>query len=133
MAKLSVPIFWRVRKHIYTLEGKKCLECGKVHYPPKSICPYCGSSRLVEYYPPRRGRLLSWTKLYETCDDRSAQRPVYIGWMQFGEMNVVLPITDVYDEGLLKPGIEVELVFRKHIEDSDTGVIYYGLKARPVL
>jgi len=133
MAKLSIPIFWRVRKHLYTLEGRKCLECGRTHFPPKSSCPYCGSTKLIEYYPPKKGKLLVWTKLYETCDDRSAYRPIYIGLLQLGELRVVLPLTDIYDEGKLKPGIDVELVLRRYVEDGDTGLIYYGLKARPII
>lgn len=131
MARLSVSIHWRVRKYLYTLESRKCLNCGKAHFPPKSVCPYCGSGKLVEYYPPRNGKLLSWTKLYETGDDRSLYRPIYIGWIQLGEVKVLLPLTDIYDESLLKPGLNVELVLRKYVEDSDTGIIYYGLKARP--
>jgi len=132
MAKLSIPIYWRVRKSLYTLEGKKCLSCGRAHFPPKSTCPFCGSNKLIEYYPPNRGRLISWTKLYETCDDRSSQRPLYVGLVQLGEVSVVLPLTDVVDDSALQPGAEVELVFRRYVEDGESGLIYYGLKARPV-
>lgn len=131
MARLSISIFWRNKNALYTLEGKKCSTCGRAHFPPKDVCPYCGSRELVEYRAPSSGILLSWTKLYEVGDDRIQHRPVYIGLVRLGEMTVELPLTDITDESVLKEGIEVELVLRKYVEDWQTGLIYYGQKARP--
>lgn len=132
MARISVPAYWRVRRALYTLEGRECLNCGKAHFPPRSRCPYCGSERLSVYVPPRVGKLITWTKLYEVGDDKVHHRPLYIGLVELGNLRVTLPLADVDSDDDLKPGTEVRLVLRRLAEDGEAGIICYGLKAKPM-
>ena len=133
MRPLSISRFWRYRKTHYRLAGKKCLRCGRAFYPPKRTCPYCGSTDLDNYEPPSRGEIITWTKLYETGSHHTQYRPLYLALVKLGEMTVLLQITDVTDENKqLYKGAPVELVFRKLKEDGNYGLIYYGLKARPL-
>lgn len=133
MDKLSISRFWRLRKEHYNLIGKKCLSCGYVFYPPKHSCPHCGSKALEDYVPPSEGKLITYTKLYEVPENYNERKPLYLGIARFGEMNVLIELTDIGDEGILKEGLKLELVLRKIKEDGDYGLIYYGLKARPIL
>jgi uncharacterized OB-fold protein len=130
MEKLSISRFWRKRDDHYTLKGKRCRKCGRVFYPPKHRCPYCGSKDLEDYIPPREGELLHWTKLYNVGRGYTWQKPLYLGIVKLGELLVYTQITDVDDEQKLHEGAKVETVFRKVTEDGNYGLIYYGLKVR---
>ncbi|AFH42311.1 Zn-ribbon domain-containing OB-fold protein [Fervidicoccus fontis] len=133
MEKLSISKFWRKKSQYYNLVGKRCKKCGYVFYPPKHVCPKCNSSDLEDYFPPETGTLISFTKLYETPNTYKSQKPIYLGIIKFGEINVLTQIVDVQNEDELKPGITVERVFRKINEDGNYGLIYYGIKVRPVV
>lgn len=122
---------WRLRETHYSLVGRRCASCGRAFYPPKHVCPYCGSRDLVEYRPPKRGFIIYWTKLYDVGEEHLDKRPVYIALVQLGEVRVVLQLTDVTSDSDLKERREVELVFRKLVEDGEHGIIHYGVKARP--
>ena len=44
----------------------RCLDCGKLHYPPGPVCPHCLSSNL-EWQPiSGRGTILSWVIYHRT-------------------------------------------------------------------
>lgn len=133
MDRLSISRFWRIRDNHYRLVGKKCMRCGRAFYPPKRTCPHCGSINLENYEAPSKGRLISWTKLYDVGSEQEIYKPLYFGLMVFGELKVMLPLTDVTDEKSLKQDTEVELVFRRIKEDGEHGLIYYGIKARPAI
>ncbi len=132
MEKLSISRFWRKRTEHYTFVGRRCKNCGKTFYPPKHRCPYCGSSQLEEYVPPNRGKLISWTKLYEVPSGYDQYKPIYLALVQLGELRILTQLTDIVNEDKLKPGMEVETVLRRVTEDGNYGLIYYGLKVRPV-
>jgi len=34
---------WRLRSQMYRMVGERCC-CGKIIFPPRDICPECGSS-----------------------------------------------------------------------------------------
>jgi uncharacterized OB-fold protein len=41
---MGVPQNWRVRKQRYLLMGEICLNCGYKLFPPRDVCPECGTS-----------------------------------------------------------------------------------------
>ena len=43
------------------LKLQKCLECGKVHFPPSPGCPYCGSTDHEWVRISGKGKVYSWT------------------------------------------------------------------------
>ena len=40
--RMQIPRFWRLRNQRLRLEGSNCGGCGKLHYPPRLVCPDCG-------------------------------------------------------------------------------------------
>ncbi|MCE4608134.1 MAG: Zn-ribbon domain-containing OB-fold protein [Caldisphaeraceae archaeon] len=130
---LSISRFWRKKVSVYRLYGSRCKACGKVHYPPKKACPYCGSRDLELIELPKRGKLLSYTTIYAVPEGARPKSPVYFGLIDLGITKVVAELTDVADKNSLKEGIEVEAVLRRTREDRDSGLIYYLLKFRPVM
>ncbi|MEM0112591.1 MAG: Zn-ribbon domain-containing OB-fold protein [Fervidicoccaceae archaeon] len=131
MERLSISRFWRNRLVHYTFSYSKCKKCGNAMFPPKHTCSKCGSRDVDILTPPREGKLISWTKLYEVPIGFVNERPIYLGLVQLGEIKVMAQIVDVLNDQELKEGIEVEAVFRRVKEDGSTGLIYYALKFRP--
>ncbi|MGC9186080.1 MAG: Zn-ribbon domain-containing OB-fold protein [Fervidicoccaceae archaeon] len=130
MERLSISRFWRIKDLHYTFAYSKCKKCGHAFYPPKHVCPKCGSRELELTIPPREGELLSWTKLYEVAPYFENEKPLYLGLVKLGEVKIMAQIVDVFDESLLKEGARVETVFRKVKEDGNSGLIYYAMKFR---
>ena len=120
---------WRGRRARYRLLGGRCGSCGRVHYPPRERCPYCGGG-VEEGEMPRAGKLISYTILYSVEDSDRGESPVIVGLVDLGVARVVSEIVDA-EPGLLKSGMKVEAVFRRLYVDGPTGVIVYGVKFRP--
>lgn len=37
---------WRLREQYLWMKPSNCLECGRIHFPPRRICPDCGYDRI---------------------------------------------------------------------------------------
>ncbi len=126
----SVPIFWRNIQQYYRLSASRCRQCGAVHFPQKMRCT-CGSSDMELVELPRKGTLVEYTVVHQTSPQYEKQRPLIIGVVDLSGVRVVGQVVDA-DAQKLKPGTEVELVYRRYFADGKHGVIYYGYKFRPV-
>ena len=130
---ISPARVWRDRVPRYRLVGAQCRRCGRRHYPPKPVCPYCGSRELEPVELPRTGVLESYTVVYQTGEGERERTPVYVGLVRLDDgTRVVAQLTDVAQGGL-KTGVRVEAVFRRVRADGSYGLIAYGVKFRPVL
>jgi hypothetical protein len=38
---MEIPRHWRLKAQRYRLEGSVCPSCGKVSFPPRSLCAQC--------------------------------------------------------------------------------------------
>lgn len=131
-----------VRENLFTLpesEGKlsrligvKCNVCGEVIFPNKSICPNCCSSDLQEILIGPRGKLYSYTVIYQPA-------PIgYKGPVPYGVVKVEMPeglrITGpstINDPAQFKIGMEMELLVDRLFPDiNDNDII--GFKFKPV-
>jgi len=129
----SVPRAWREAEYRQRLVGSRCAKCSLVRYPPRIICPKCGSREHEEFQLPRVGRVLTYTVIRKGPVEFSGQEPYIVAMVELGEnMRILSQLTDVSPEDV-KTGMEVEAVLRKYREDSDDGVILYGIKFRPRL
>ena len=129
--KISVPKYWRRIPQYYRLEASKCVDCGRVYYPPRTMCR-CGSRRLVKINLPTTGKLIHFTILHQVGVDYEKVKPIVIGLVDLGETKILSQLTDCLDYSKLSSGIEVELVLRKVKVDNYYGIIIYGYKFRPV-
>jgi hypothetical protein len=41
---MGAPQNWRLRQQRYRLAGEICLNCGRKLFPPRDVCPECGTS-----------------------------------------------------------------------------------------
>ena len=40
---MAVPNMWRTQKQRYNLQGEVCPKCASAIFPPRKVCPQCGS------------------------------------------------------------------------------------------
>lgn len=130
---MSPARIWRERIYRYRLVGRKCLRCGRIHYPPRPACPYCGSRELEEVELPRTGTLETYTVIYTVMDGFKEKAPLVIGIVKLDNgVRVLAPITDA-DLEELRTGMRVEAVLRRIRRDGSDGLIGYGISFRPLL
>jgi len=129
----SIPRAWREAKYRERLIGSKCSKCGAVRYPPRIICPKCHSEESEEVQLPRVGKLVSYTIIRKGPNEFKGQEPYAVGLIDLvNGVRVLSQLTDL-SLGDIRLGMELEATLRRYREDSDEGIILYGIKFRPSL
>ncbi|MCQ5337029.1 MAG: Zn-ribbon domain-containing OB-fold protein [Candidatus Methanomethylicia archaeon] len=129
---MSVPRYWRNIPQRVRMEALKCKSCGKIIYPPRAKCIYCGKNDFECYTIPEKGRLISFSIIRHPPIGFEHTTPYVVGIIEFENgLRISSQITDV-DTNELKIGMEVEQVFRKVSEDGKSGIIQYAIKFRPI-
>jgi len=130
---MSVPRYWREIPRRSRLETVKCSECGTISYPPRARCGKCGSSKFENYKLPEKGELITFTIVRTPPKGFEKMPPYIIGVVKLEDGTLITSqITDVEPEEV-NVNMKVEAVFRKVVEDGDSGIIQYAIKFRPVL
>lgn len=125
------PRFWRESSQRYNLIGTKCLNCNKVFFPPRNICPECrrGSiEKREEIQLSGNGKILTFTIVHTPLKAFNLQVPYVMAIIELEEgPRVTAQIVNCeIDE--VKIGADVKSVFRKIREDGKSGIIHYGYK-----
>lgn len=123
---------WRLRKQRYNLVGEKC-ENDHYIFPPRDICPDCHGEAKIPFQFSGKGKIYSFTTVYESPTDFEGNVPYQVALIKLDEGPMITAqLTDFGDEPV-EIGVPVEMVTRKLKDDSDKrGVIIYGYKFRPV-
>ena len=61
------------------LIGGKCVSCKAVFFPQQSICPRCTGREIVETPLSRKGKLYTYTEVYQKPPDYEGPVPYLIG------------------------------------------------------
>jgi uncharacterized protein len=93
------------------LMGGKCLNCGKIHLPPRPICDNCYSQQFEWVNISGRGNLLTYTIINVAPSNFQALAPYAVGIVEL-ENNIKIPgmIQNMAQEQL-KIGMELTLDF----------------------
>lgn len=131
---MEIPRHWRLKDQRYKLVGVTCRNCKHKVFPPRQVCPECGSEDLEPYQFSGRGEVFSFTTIFEAPVgfDDTAPYTVALVKLEEGPM-VTAQLTDL---GETKPeiGMIVEMVTRRLRQDGDErGMLIYGYKFRPVI
>ena len=38
---MAIPNLWRTKKQRYSLQADVCVNCDKIMFPPREVCPHC--------------------------------------------------------------------------------------------
>jgi uncharacterized OB-fold protein len=132
MSKPTSPRIWQLAERRYRLIGVKCENCGKIFISPRKICPNCKSTKLIDVSLPRKGKIYSYTIINALPSERKNYGPYIMAIVELENgCRLTAEIVDCKIEDL-KIGMPVELTFRKIGEESESGIIYYGYKFRPI-
>lgn len=124
---------WRLSPQRYSLIGEACPTCQAKIFPPRDLCPECGSEARHEYHFSGRGEVYSFTTVTEAPAGFSEFAPYAVALVQLEEGPMVTAqITDL-DGSPLRIGMPVEMVTRKLLSEGEKGTLVYGYKFRPVL
>jgi uncharacterized OB-fold protein len=124
MTHMSVPSFWRLNRSKYRLVGYKCKACGKVGFPPRTVCSGCGSDKIEEKALPDSGQILTWSVIHVAPDGFEA--PYTVGIVKL-EDGTAVSSQIVGDMSKLSVGARVRAVFRR-LGETDDGLLLYGFK-----
>ena len=126
----TIPRIWREKKQRYRLEGSKCKKCGHTSFPPRKICPKCGSKELEIIKLPETGKILTYTIVRNAPVGFTEFAPYAVGVIELEDgTRMMAQIVDSNFEDI-DIGKRVKLVFRKLFSEGEAGVIIYGHKCK---
>lgn len=110
----SAP-FW-VAAEKGTFLGKRCTDCGKFHWYPRALCPFCGSPNTEWQALSGEGHLYAFSTL------RRAKPPYTVAYVELKEGPRVLARLVNVDPGRLHIGAPVHVVFERTPEGRNAPV-----------
>jgi hypothetical protein len=130
--KLSISLFWRKKKSYYEIKITKCKDCGSKSFFERSHCPVCGGSNVETIKSSGKGTIRLYTISYYRTEGSEEDQPRIIALIDLDEgITTIGEVVDVRPSEI-KEGMRVEAVLRRLTSDDPYGLIYYGLKFRPI-
>mgnify|MGYP000151674538 CR=1 FL=1 len=125
------PRYWREMPQRYRYEASKCSKCGKVLFPPRIICPACGSRNFTLTHIGNEGKVVTYSVIRVAPSQFVDQAPYTVAIVDLGEgVNILCQIADCEPDEV-KIGMDVRLEFRKIQQEGMDGIICYGYKGVP--
>ncbi len=122
----SVPLLWRLRESKYKMISSRCENCDVVHFPPRSLCPGCGS-RAEGHQLWGVGKIISYTVVRTAPEGFEGDAPYVVAIIELREGTYISgQVVSELDE--IEVGKDVKVVFRRIHEDGPAGLITYGFK-----
>lgn len=126
------PRYWREIPARYRLEAARCGGCGKVAYPPRRVCPSCGSEDWKAIRLSPHGKVVTSTVIHVPPTDFLMEAPYAMAVVETPEgARLMVQVVDC-DPAEVKPGTEVTLEFRLIRKEGHGGILCYGHKGVPV-
>lgn len=131
---MDIPRYWRLKNQRYRLEGKECIDCGTLSFPPRQVCQKCKSRNTRPFQFKGKGTLYSYTVIYQGTGKFDHYTPYIVALIDLEEgVRITAQLTDLSQQDLTI-GMNLEMVIRQLYEDGDRGPILYGYKFRsPIL
>lgn len=125
----ALPEFWRMAEEISQLIGAKCKKCGKINFPRRKICSFCGAQESFdEVKISRRGTI--HTYIVAHAMPSGIETPVPLAVVDTDDGARLVGFVTECEPNEIKWDMPVEIVLRR-IGEQD-GRINYGFKFRPI-
>jgi len=125
------PRYWREVPARLRLEAGRCAACGKVDYPRRAVCSACRSRESEPLRLTCRGRVVTSTVVHVAPAELAMEAPYAVAVVETPEQaRLMLQIVDC-DPRDVRPGMEVELEFRRIRSEGRAGILCYGYKGVP--
>jgi len=123
--------YWREIPQRYRMEAGKCTKCGRVFFPPRLVCPGCGSRTFEGVRLQDEGSLLTYTVIRVGPSQFADQTPFAVGIVELdGGVRITCQVVDC-EIDKLAIGQRVRLEFRRIQKQGDAGILCYGHKCVP--
>ena len=123
--------YWREIPQRYRLEAGKCNKCGQLSFPPRLICPACGSREFEMERLPDTGIVLTYTVIRVAPTPFVDEAPYAVGIVELdGGTRITAQITDCSLDSI-RIGQKVKVEFRRIRDEGEAGIICYGYKCVP--
>jgi uncharacterized protein len=131
MPSENLAITWRRIPERYRLLGVQCGNCKTNYFPGRKLCPKCRrKGKLLSKQFSGKGTIYSFSELSSGPAGFELEAPYVLAIIELEEgPRLTAQVVAVTDKDV-KIGDEVEMVFRKIMEDSPEGLIHYGYKFR---
>lgn len=132
---MAVARFWRENEPRYNLTGAKCGNCGRLYFPPRTVCPVCHRKSIGKMEPFRlkgTGEIMTFSVVHDAPSQFELQKPYVISIIQMDEGICVTGQVIDCDAAEVTIGMKVHAVIRKLGEEGPSGIINYGYKFVPV-
>lgn len=131
---MDIPRHWRLQRQRYSLTGEVCPHCDEKIFPPRDVCPHCGDEAKTEFEFSGRGKVYSYTEIFNAPDGFEETVPYTVALVQLDEGPMVTAqLTDLGGQDV-EIGMPVEMTTRRlQSEDDERGLLVYGYKFRPAM
>jgi len=127
---MPVPRYTREIPQRYRLEAGKCINCGKVFFPPRLICPNCKSRKFNTIRLQDEGTIVTFTVIRVASEQFSMETPYVVGIVELNDgVRITTQIVDCSPEEVAI-GKPVKIVFRRIQAEGESGILCYGYKCR---
>jgi uncharacterized OB-fold protein len=131
---MTVARFWRENEPRYNLTGAKCGICGRLYFPPRSVCPVCHRKSIGKMEPFKlkgTGEVFTFSVVHDAPSQFELQKPYVIAIIQMDEgIRVTGQVIDC-EPNEVAVGMRVKATIRKLGEEGSSGLIHYGYKFKP--
>jgi len=124
--------YWRETPQRYRYEAARCTECGRVFFPPRTVCSGCRGRGFEKTTLSGEGTIETFTIIRVAPSGFTDQTPYAVGIVSLPDgVKVTAQIVDGNPEEL-KIGDRVKLEFRLVRQDGESGILCYGYKFVPL-
>lgn len=113
----------------WSLMATRCIDCNKVFFPPKTVCPRCFDGKLEEVPLSSKGTL--YTYALSVMGPTDLTKPFIMGFIDLPEQIKLYTLITGCQYEDLKVDMPMEMVIEEIKKDSD-GSSIAGYKFRPV-
>lgn len=123
--------YWREIPQRYRYEAGKCKGCGKVFFPPRTVCNGCRGRAFDDVKLAQTGTVETFTVIRVAPSGFSDEAPYAVGIIKLDDgVKLTAQIVDC-DPEKIAIGDPVKLEFRRLQEDGESGILCYGYKFVP--
>lgn len=112
------------------LKGGKCNSCQAVFFPERSICPKCIGKDIEKISLSRKGKLYTFTEVFQKPPDYYGEIPYIVGRVLLPEGVFILTQIKAKKQDL-KINMDMELIVEPIYQD-ENGIDRLGYKFKPV-
>jgi uncharacterized protein len=132
---VTAPRYWRENPSRYNMIGVRCGNCGRLFFPPRSVCPDCHRKSIGKMEKMRfrgEGEVYSYSVVHDAPAQFEIIKPYVVALIKLDEGVMITSQVIDCEPSEVSIGMKVRSTLRKLGDDGPGGVIHYGYKFVPI-